>query len=632
MTRGKHIARRKREAHRHVSWLSLESARCLWPRGCSSYLVQKGNSEMTRTSWVEICVSDFEQSIAWFENVLGFHVVAREANDYAELSRGETFIQLATDHAPYWEPERARLLAPGQRGSGVEIVLLVESADEVYRQAQQAQADIVRPLADYPWHMRQFWVRHPDGYLIRPAQRLLSVNPATYRRQVADAFQHETSRISQQLLPVKQTADQLVRQQDFLGAATIYETLVNEIFEESHLYVDEEADYDDYSYEEEGYYPEEEGLEELVQECIEALGNCLADPHTDRVARTKIIEVLFAIYRRDLHADESHGFANSAAEQLVRYTQPLERRTLAAWVQDILEDEEEEVTGSQRQAYGRFLLDLEQDTLDDEAYLRICRETGRTSDLIDRLLTLGRIDEAARETERVDDSFLPQLADLFIRHEQDAVAERLVKARIKEQPDVRLLEWLQKYYQARGNQVAELEIVERLLHIQPYLGRYQQLRDLARRLKRWETLRPEVLAFLEQTSNTRLLIQIALDEGNIDEALQRLKGIVKKDRYGSTYEDGYGYYGSGTIALEVARAAEETRPREAIEIYRQYAERLIAMRGRQNYQQACKYLAKMRVLYEKLAENKEWSNYITTLREQNRNLRALKEELTNAGL
>lgn len=26
---------------------------------------------MSKTSWVEICVSDFEQSINWFENVLG---------------------------------------------------------------------------------------------------------------------------------------------------------------------------------------------------------------------------------------------------------------------------------------------------------------------------------------------------------------------------------------------------------------------------------------------------------------------------------------------------------------------------------------------------------------------------------
>src|SRR2546429_3452048 len=103
-----------------------------------------------------------------------------------ELSRGETSIQLATDKAPYWESERPRLLPPGQRGSGVEIVLLVDNVEAVYRQAQSARADIARPLADFPWHMRQFWVRHPDGYLIRPAQRILSVNPAAYHRQVSE--------------------------------------------------------------------------------------------------------------------------------------------------------------------------------------------------------------------------------------------------------------------------------------------------------------------------------------------------------------------------------------------------------------------------------------------------------------
>jgi predicted enzyme related to lactoylglutathione lyase len=178
--------------------------------GDSSNRVFKEDSKMTRTSWVEICVSDFEQSITWFEQVMGFRVVARDGNDYAELSRGETFIQLAADHAPYWESERTRLLPSEQRGSGVEIVLLVENADAVYRQAQQAQADIVRPIADFPWHMRQFWVRHPDGYLIRPAQRLPSVKPTVYRRQVAAAFEQETPRIREALLLVKHTADQLV--------------------------------------------------------------------------------------------------------------------------------------------------------------------------------------------------------------------------------------------------------------------------------------------------------------------------------------------------------------------------------------------------------------------------------------
>jgi len=586
---------------------------------------------MSKTSWVEICVSDFEQSITWFEHVLGFRVVARDADDYAELSRGETSLQLAPDHAPYWASERPRLLPPGQRGSGVEIVLLVDNVDAVYRQAQQSRADIVRPLADYPWHMRQFWVRHPDGYLIRPAQKILSVNPATYRRQVADAFRRDAPRITQELLAVKETADRLAAQGDFLGAATIYETLVTEIFEQSHLYYDEEAEYDDY-YEEEGYYPEEEGLEQLVEECIEGLGNCLADERDDRVAREKSIEVLFAIYQRDLHAYDSHGFDTSAANQLVRYTTPLERQTIVGWIREALADEEEEITGSERQAYGKFWLDLQKESLDDEAYLRICRETGRTSDLVDRLLTLGRIDEAARETQQVDDLAFLRLADLFIQHGQDAVAERLVRGRITEKPALHVLEWLQKYYRDRGNRTAELEVAETLFRTQPYLRRYQELRDLAGRLDRWETLRPELLMLLEQAGNATLLIQIALDEGDIDRALQLLKGMAKKDIHGYTYNNSYGYYGFGDIALQVARAAEEARPREAIELYRQSAERLIALRGRQNYQEACKSLAKMRALYENLGEHEAWTTYITALREQNRNLRALREELAAAGL
>src|SRR5947209_2520919 len=90
----------------------------------------------------------------------------------------------------------------------------------------------------------------------------------------------------------RQTMRHMGQQRDVLGAGTIYETLVTEIFEQSHLYY-EEAEYDDY-YEEEGYYPEEEGLEGLVEECIEALGNALADQQTDRVAREKSIAVLLA--------------------------------------------------------------------------------------------------------------------------------------------------------------------------------------------------------------------------------------------------------------------------------------------------------------------------------------------------
>jgi hypothetical protein len=113
---------------------------------------------------------------------------------------------------------------------------------------------------------------------------------------------------------------------------------VTEIFEQSHLFYDEEAEYDDYY--------EEEGLEEFVGESIEALGSYLADEQTDRVAREKSIAVLFALYRGDLHADDSHGFAERAAHQLVRYTTPLERQTIAEWIRKLLADKEEVITGS----------------------------------------------------------------------------------------------------------------------------------------------------------------------------------------------------------------------------------------------------------------------------------------------
>ena len=86
------------------------------------------------------------------------------------------------------------------------------------------------------------------------------------------------------------------------------------------------------------------------------------------------------------------------------------------------------------------------------------------------------------------------------------------------------------------------------------------------------------------------------------------------------------------IALKAAGAAEEIQPHASIEIYQQYIDHLIARRGRGNYEAACTYLSKMRALYEKLGDSEAWTSYVTALREQNRNLRALKEELANAGL
>jgi uncharacterized Zn finger protein len=59
---------------------------------------------------------------------------------------------------------------------------------------------------------------------------------------------------------------------------------------------------------------------------------------------------------------------------------------------------------------------------------------------------------------------------------------------------------------------------------------------------------------------------------------------------------------------------------------------LIGARGRGNYTEACRFLKKVRQLYNKLGEDDQWTRYPTQLREKHRNLRALHEEMAKAHL
>ena len=67
--------------------------------------------------------------------------------------------------------------------------------------------------------------------------------------------------------------------------------------------------------------------------------------------------------------------------------------------------------------------------------------------------------------------------------------------------------------------------------------------------------------------------------------------------------------------------------------YRAKAERLIAQRGRENYLQAVEYLKKVRSIYSDMQKRpEEWDRYIRGIRENNKALRALYEELRKARL
>jgi uncharacterized Zn finger protein len=442
-----------------------------------------------------------------------------------------------------------------------------------------------------------------------------------YSHRIASIFQKYddyewgiTSSIVDELADIQDTADELAQQQDYASATAIYELLVTSVLAQAGSYDDENGDFSIF-----------------ITECLDELATYLEEMPEDRALREQILRTFFEAYRYDVKAG-GIGMAENAPDLLLKHATAEERKTIAGWVNAAIAEANAGRSSAYysnwaQQHFGGFLLELKADALDDETFLRICRETGRTADLVDRLLTLGRVDEALRESEPVHEYDLMSLADLFVKHGHDQLAEQLVEARSQRSQDGRLLEWLKSYYLAHANYAAALELAEKLFRTRPDLAGYQEIRQLAQQIDLWADKQPKLIAFLNDAHNTYLLIQIALDEGDIDKAITMVQAEQQPN-----YRYGYIYSGVPILAPEVAKAAEETRPHASIKIYQQEAEKLINVRGRENYQTACSYLTRIRTLYDKINASDQWTNYITGLRDHNRGLRALKEELAKAGL
>jgi uncharacterized Zn finger protein len=298
---------------------------------------------------------------------------------------------------------------------------------------------------------------------------------------------------------------------------------------------------------------------------------------------------------------------------------------VAGWVRDAMPSGDSGSAGWCRQALGGLLLELEAEELDDEDFLRICRETGRLFDLVNRLLALGRVDEALVEAQQAGDYDLLGLASYFVERGLGDRIEQMIAERARTSDDARLKEWLRKQATARGDFAAALTLEQTIFWQRPTLDAYQELRQLAQKLDRWPALRQEVIAGLTEKQQTDLLTRIYLDEGDIDRALETVQQPARSARY-LRYD--LGHY----LKLEVAKAAEASRPQAAIDIYKQHVDAQIAARSRSNYAVAAEYLQHMRPLYQQLGREDEWRQLVTDTREQNPRLRALHDEMKKAGL
>lgn len=394
---------------------------------------------------------------------------------------------------------------------------------------------------------------------------------------------------------------------EWANAVTVYATLAEGVME---------------SYEE--MYDDEGEIVSVVDSCAEGLGKCLGAT-SDPDLRQQIIQTLFDIYRWDINSGGLGG-GDSAYSALIGQTNSEEKADVAGSVRAALATQKR--ASADTKAFGGFLLQLEADTLSDEEYLRLCRETGRNEDLVRRLLVLGRSDEAAEAAKAASAHELLTLSNIIYAAGHTQLAEQTLRDQIEQMEARNVLGVLQQVIDwtlARNAPAEALPLTRRLLGQAKSLAAYQQVRKIAGLVGRWSEIQTELLQEVEKEKNFLLLTQIYVEEGRVDDALAALTQTEK------TKQRSYYFEPSG-LRLSVARLAEETRPAAAIEIYRAQAQQEIAGRQRDRYASAARHLQQVKRLYARLGETAKWSALIAQIRQENSRLRALKEELTKAGL
>src|SRR5579884_541737 len=294
--------------------------------------------------------------------------------------------------------------------------------------------------------IKQMLLREPDLEVLLetplpvPGERRPPVDAEIYRRQAAAAFRYPEyddydagGSVAAELDPIVAIAQGFADQGDAVSAYRVYESVLSEVCENYESFQDEEGE-----------------LAGVAQGCVEGLGRCLDLTKNDPTTREAILRALLDAYHSDLVCG-GVGLADAAPELIEQRTSPDERRMVARWVRELIGKDGPGRSDWTRQALGGFLLDLELETLDDDEYIRICRESGRTRDLVQRLLDLGRLDEAIVAIRDQQNYAVLGMAAIFEAHGHGDAIEKILVDRSRQRDDVDVLTWLMQRSEARGD-------------------------------------------------------------------------------------------------------------------------------------------------------------------------------------
>jgi hypothetical protein len=473
-----------------------------------------------------------------------------------------------------------------------------------------------------------------------------TLDPSAIRSQVDSAFYHAgegwdaASRVAVDLEHLSDIGKDFAEAGEWANAQAVYAALA----EETMIHF-------------EGLHDEGQ-VSWVLGECATGLIACLNAqstlPQNERLgpsAREELLTILFDLWK---FGSNYGGIGEDVAEAMAEHATAQERKRIEARIREELRPGQDFSSKWHNRHLIDFLATLKQaEHFSDEDLLEEYRKAGLYKEMAEKCLQLGRQQEAlaiaqANITEPMDVTwFAEQLlkagevwqdqALAFVEMKLDEVKPAL-QGKSQDFTSAQTVEtyrrWLGEKYLLYGKAQQAMDVELARFQANPDHTTYRSVRSAALATGQpgdlWHGLRPQLIQTLERQGRWEALVSLYLDEKEVGQALAAL---AEMERTSGTPSYGYRFGSpSSTYQARVAEAAEESYPDEALRLYKSVIQRLINGRGRENYQQATGYLTRIKRLYQKQKRDAEWKRYINGLRDSNKSLRALKEELDKRGL
>jgi len=120
---------------------------------------------------VELFVPDVAEATRYYADTLGFTVMRTDPLGdepiFAIAHLGEAVVMFMHDR--FYAGTRADL---DYRGAGIDVRLMVPDVDAVYNRVRKAGVELMNPIGDREYGLRDFIMRDPFGFRLRFASAL----------------------------------------------------------------------------------------------------------------------------------------------------------------------------------------------------------------------------------------------------------------------------------------------------------------------------------------------------------------------------------------------------------------------------------------------------------------------------